>query len=109
MMFVVFILGAFIDWIAILFIAIPIFTPIAATLGFDPLWFAIVICVNLQMSFLTPPFAYSMFYLKGIAPPSVTMGDIYWGVVPFIGLQVIALVLCIVFPQLIMWLPRIAM
>jgi tripartite ATP-independent transporter DctM subunit len=109
MMFVVFVLGAFIDWIAILFIAIPIFTPIASTLGFDPLWFAIVICINLQMSFLTPPFAYSMFYLKGIAPPSVTMGDIYWGVVPFIGLQIIALVLCIVFPQLILWLPRIAM
>jgi tripartite ATP-independent transporter DctM subunit len=109
MMFVIFILGAFIDWIAILFIAIPIFTPIAATLGFDPLWFAMLVCVNLQMSFLTPPFAYSMFYLKGIAPPSVTMGDIYRGVVPFIGLQIIGLTLCVVFPQLILWLPRIMM
>lgn len=109
MMFVIFILGAFIDWIAILFIAIPIFTPIAATLGFDPLWFAMLVCVNLQMSFLTPPFAYSMFYLKGIAPPSVTMGDIYRGVVPFIGLQIIGLTLCVVFPQLILWLPRVMM
>ena len=109
MMFVIFILGAFIDWIAILFIAIPIFTPIAATLGFDPLWFAMLVCVNLQMSFLTPPFAYSMFYLKGIAPPEVTMGDIYRGVVPFIGLQIIGLTLCVVFPQTILWLPRIMM
>lgn len=109
MMFVVFILGAFIDWIAILFIAIPIFTPIAAKLGFDPLWFAMLVCVNLQMSFLSPPFAYSMFYLKGIAPPEVTMGDIYRGVVPFIGLQIIGLTLCLVFPQLILWLPNIVM
>jgi tripartite ATP-independent transporter DctM subunit len=109
MMIVIIILGMFIDWIAILFIAIPIFTPIAANIGFDPLWFAMVICVNLQISFLSPPFATSMFYLKGIAPPSVTMVDIYWGVVPFIGLQLIGLILCIVFPQLILWLPGIMM
>jgi tripartite ATP-independent transporter DctM subunit len=109
MMFVVFVLGAFIDWIAILFIAIPIFTPIAVTLGFDPLWFAMLICVNLQISFLTPPFAYTMFYLKGIAPPEVTITHIYWGVVPFIGLQLTALILCIVFPQIILWLPNIVM
>jgi len=109
MMAVVFILGAFIDWIAILFIAIPIFTPIAANLGFDPLWFAMLICVNLQMSFLTPPFAYTMFYLKGIAPPEVTMTHIYWGVVPFIGLQIIALAMCLAFPQIILWLPKVTM
>ena len=109
MMFVVFVLGAFIDWIAILFIAIPIFTPIALHVGFDPLWFAMLVCVNLQMSFLTPPFAYTMFYLKGIAPPEVTMAHIYWGVVPFIGLQIIGLALCIVFPEIITWLPNVAM
>lgn len=109
MMFVVFVLGAFIDWIAILFIAIPIFTPIALNLGFDPLWFAMLVCVNLQMSFLTPPFAYTMFYLKGIAPPEVTMVHIYWGVVPFIGLQSIGLTLCVLFPQIILWLPNVMM
>ena len=109
MMFVVFVLGAFIDWIAILFITIPIFTPIAIHLGFDPLWFAMLVCVNLQMSFLTPPFAYTMFYLKGIAPPEVTMVHIYKGVVPFIGLQIIGLTLCVVFPQIILWLPNIMM
>jgi len=109
MMFVIFVLGAFIDWIAILFIAIPIFTPIAIHAGFDPLWFSMMVCVNLQMSFLTPPFAYTMFYLKGIAPPEVTMVHIYWGVVPFIGLQMIALALCMLFPDLILWLPSTMM
>ena len=107
MMIILFLLGMFIDWIGILFIVIPIFTPIAVELGFDPLWFAIVTCVNLQMSFLTPPFAYSMFYLKGIAPDYVTMGQIYKGVFPFIGLQLLALLLVILFPQLVLWLPSL--
>jgi tripartite ATP-independent transporter DctM subunit len=105
MLMVVVLLGMFIDWIGILFIVIPIFTPIALDLGFNPLWFALLICTNLQMSFLTPPFAYSMFYLKGIAPDEVTMGHIYQGVVPFIGLQIIALALVIIFPPLTLWLP----
>jgi tripartite ATP-independent transporter DctM subunit len=105
MLVVVFLLGMFIDWIGILFIVIPIFTPIALELGFNPLWFALVICTNLQMSFLTPPFAYSMFYLKGIAPDDVTMVQIYRGVFPFIGLQVIGLALVIIFPPLTLWLP----
>jgi tripartite ATP-independent transporter DctM subunit len=105
MLVVVFLLGMFIDWIGILFIVIPIFTPIALDLGFNPLWFALVICTNLQMSFLTPPFAYSMFYLKGIAPDDVTMVQIYRGVFPFIGLQVIGLALVIIFPPLTLWLP----
>lgn len=105
MLVVVFLLGMFIDWIGILFIVIPIFTPIALDLGFNPLWFALVICTNLQMSFLTPPFAYSMFYLKGIAPDDVTMVQIYRGVFPFIGLQIIGLALVIIFPPLTLWLP----
>ena len=105
MLVVVVLLGMFIDWIGILFIVIPIFTPIALDLGFNPLWFALVICTNLQMSFLTPPFAYSMFYLKGIAPDDVTMGQIYQGVFPFIGLQMLALALVILFPPLTLWLP----
>ena len=107
MLVVVFLLGMFIDWIGILFIVIPIFTPIALDLGFNPLWFALVICTNLQMSFLTPPFAYSMFYLKGIAPDDVTMVQIYRGVFPFIGLQIIGLALVIIFPPLTLWLPSL--
>ena len=109
MQLVVLLLGMFIDWIGILFIVIPIFTPLALQFGFDPLWFAMVICVNLQISFLSPPFAYSMFYLKGIAPPEVTMVQIYKGVFPFIGLQIIGLTLVIIFPQLVLWLPSLMM
>jgi len=106
MMGCVFILGMFIDWIGILLIIIPIFSPIAYELQFNPIWFATLIAVNLQMAFLTPPFGYSMFYLKGIAPPEMTMVHIYKGVVPFICLQWVALILCVTFPGLVLWLPR---
>ena len=106
-MFVVFLLGYFIDWMGILFIVVPIITPIGDALGFDKLWFAMMICVNLQTSFLTPPFAYAIFYLRGAADPSlgVTTGDIIRGVFPFVFLILIALGLCIAFPQIILWLP----
>jgi tripartite ATP-independent transporter DctM subunit len=105
MMIIIFILGMLIDWIGILFIVVPIFTPVITHLGFDPLWFSLVVCVNLQMSFISPPFAYSIFYLKGVAPPGVEMMHIIKGVIPFVVLQAIGLVLVILFPQLIMWLP----
>jgi tripartite ATP-independent transporter DctM subunit len=99
------ILGMVIDWIGIVFIVVPLITPIAEALGFDPIWFAILVMVNLQISFLTPPFAYSIFYLKGITPPEVKTTDIYRGVVPFVGLQIVGLSLCIIFPVLITYLP----
>ncbi len=104
-MFIVFILGMFIDWLGIVFIMVPLFTPVAEALGFNALWFAMLICVNLQMSFLTPPFAYAAFYLKGIAPPELSIGDIYRAIVPFLALQATGLALCIIFPPLITWLP----
>jgi len=106
-MFIMFLLGFFIDWIGIVFIMIPILSPIAPELGFDPVWFALMICVNLQMSFMTPPFAPAIFYLRGSAPPElgVTMGDIIRGVFPFVGLIIIGLSLCVAFPQIILWLP----
>jgi tripartite ATP-independent transporter DctM subunit len=107
MMFVIFILGMFIDWIGILFIVIPTFTPIGAVLGFDPIWFATMICVNLQMSFLTPPFAPSIFVLRGVAPPEVGTGEMIKGIYPFVGLQIIGLALCALFPEIILWLPRV--
>ena len=106
MMGCVFFLGMFIDWLGILLIILPIFIPIAQELGFDQLWFATLICVNLQMAFLTPPFGYSLFYLKGIAPEEMTIMHIYKGVVPFICLQWIGLLTCIVFPELVLWLPH---
>ena len=97
--------GMFIDWMGIVFIIVPLISPIAAELGFDPVWFAVLVMVNLQISFLTPPFAYSIFYLKGITPPEVETTDIYKGVLPFVGMQVLALLLCVIFPFLITWLP----
>lgn len=106
-MFLLLILGMFIDWLGILFIMVPIATPIAATLGFNPLWFALMVCINLQMSFLTPPFAYAIFYLKGISQPEwgITTAHIVRGVIPFVLLIMVGLGLFTVFPQLILWLP----
>jgi len=106
-MFVLFILGFFIDWLGILFIMVPIVSPLAPALGFDPLWFAMMICVNLQTSFMTPPMAHAIFYLRGSAPPElgVTMADIIRGVIPFVFLILIGLGLCTAFPQIILWLP----
>lgn len=103
---IVFILGMFIDWIGVVMIVVPLFTPIAADLGFNPIWFAMMTIVLLQSSFLTPPFAYSIFYVKGIAPAGVTTMDIYKGVVPFVGLQVLTLVILGFFPEIILYLPR---
>lgn len=107
MMFIVFILGMLIDWIGILYICIPIFMPVAIKLGFDPLWFGMLVAVNLQMSFLTPPFAYSIFFVKGLCPPEVSTTDIYRGVVPFVALQAVALLLCAIYPEVILWLPSL--
>lgn len=107
MMAIIFILGFLMDWIASLLIIIPIFTPIAAQLGFDPIWFAATVCVMYQTSFLTPPFAYSIFYLKGVAPPEVTSSDIVKGVWPFVCMQVAVLLLCVFFPDVVMWLPEV--
>ncbi len=106
-MFIVFLLGFFIDWIGILFIIVPIISPLAPALGFDPLWFAMMICVNLQMSFMTPPFAPGIFFLRGTVSKElgVSMADIIRGVIPFIILVMIGLCLMAVFPQIILWLP----
>ena len=106
-MSIVFILGMFIDWIAILFITLPVFLPIAAQMGWDPIWFALLICVNLQMAFLTPPFGYALFFVKGIAPEGTKMVDVYRGCIPFVFIQIAVLAACIAFPQLILWLPNL--
>ncbi len=106
-MFIVFILGMFIDWIGIVLIMIPIVTPIGTQIGFDPLWFSMMIIVNLQMSFLSPPFAYAIFFLKAVTKPEmgIDTGHIIRGSVPFIGVIIVALVLMAVFPEIITWLP----
>ena len=107
MMFIIFILGMFIDWAAILLVTVPIFMPIATQLDFDPLWFAIMMCVNLQTSFLTPPFGYALFYFKGVAPEGYTMMHVYRGILPFVAIQMIGLIILAVFPALSTWLPSI--
>ncbi len=103
---VIFIMGMFIDWIGGVMIAVPLFTPIAAELGFPPIWFAMMNIVLMQTSFMTPPFAYAIFYVKGIAPPEVKTWDIYRGIVPFVSIVLFVLVLLGIFPDIIMFLPR---
>jgi len=107
MMAIVFLMGMFIDWAAILLVTVPIFMPIAMELDFNPLWFAILMCVNLQTSFLTPPFGYALFYFKGVAPAEFTMMHVYRGIIPFVVLQLIGLVVISLVPSLTTWLPAI--
>lgn len=106
MMALIFVLGFFIEWIEISYIAVPLFLPALLAQGVDPVWLAMLITVNLQSSFLTPPFGWALFYLKGVAPPEITIKHIYKGVVPFVCLQGVALLLVFVFPQTALWLPK---
>lgn len=117
LMALIFFLGFFFEWIEITLIVLPVFVPILKTVSlgdhltspidFVP-WFAILCAVNLQTSFLTPPFGFTLFYMKGTVPPSVTMNDIYLGIIPFVMLQLTGMILAMVFPELVMWLPRAA-
>jgi TRAP-type mannitol/chloroaromatic compound transport system permease large subunit len=85
---------------------VPLFLPVFTAAHVDMVWLATLICVNLQTSFLTPPFGWALFFLRGVAPPEVTTGDIYRGIIPFVGMQILALVLCFAFPAIATWLPR---
>lgn len=106
LMFIVFILGFFIEWIEISYIAVPLFLPIFAKAGVDMVWLATLICVNLQTSFLTPPFGWALFFLRGVAPPEIRTRDIYLGIIPFVAMQLLALVLVYLYPGLATWLPK---
>ena len=106
-MLAMFVMGFFLDFLEIIFIMVPLVGPPLISMGFDPVWLGIMISVNLQTSFLTPPFGFSLFYLRGVAPPEVSTKDIYLGVLPFIGLQIIALLLFWIYPQIILWLPEL--
>lgn len=107
MMFIIFILGFFIEWIEISYIVVPLFLPILQAANVDLVWIAALIALNLQTSFLTPPFGWALFYLRSVAPPSVQTIEIYKGVVPFIGLQLIALTIVFSYPTIATWLPRV--
>lgn len=104
-MTVIFALGFFLDFLEICFIVVPILAPIAQLLGIDLLWFGVLIAMNLQTSFLTPPFGFSLFYLKAVAPASIRMTQIYRGIVPFVLLQLMVLVAILIFPQIATWFP----
>lgn len=119
MMVILVVLGMFLDWVGILLLAVPIFVPLMKTMSFDgvfglpgvapeelALWFGVVYMVNMQMSFISPPFGYALFYLKSVAPPGVTMGQIYRSSIPFLFLQALGLAICIIFPEVVLWLPR---
>jgi tripartite ATP-independent transporter DctM subunit len=108
LMAIVFLLGFFLDWIEITLIVLPLVEPITTTLGIDKLWFTMLVAVCLQTSFLTPPVGFALFYLKGVAPPSVELGHLYRGIVPFVGLQLAGLALLFFFPALATWLPGVA-
>ncbi len=120
MMVILVVLGMFVDWVGILFLAVPIFVPLMKTLPWDgvfglagvdpsdvPLWFGVVYMVNMQMSFLSPPFGYALFYLKSVAPPNITIGIIFRSALPFLLIQAFGLALCVLFPEIILWLPRL--
>ncbi len=120
MMVILVVLGMFLDWVGILLLAVPIFVPIMKSMTFDgvfgmpgvdpadlALWFGVVYMVNMQMSFLSPPFGYALFYLKSVAPPGVTMAQIYRSSLPFLCLQIVGLSICIIFPETVLWLPRL--
>ena len=106
-MLLIFILGFFIDFIEITFIIVPIISPIFEHLGINLLWVGILIAMNLQTSFLTPPFGFSIFYLKGVSPPEVTTSHLYKGIIPYVFIQLAALIIIILFPDLVLWLPTI--
>jgi tripartite ATP-independent transporter DctM subunit len=105
-MLMMFVLGFILDTFEIIFIIVPITAPVLLNLGVDPVWLGVLIGVNLQTSFLTPPFGFALFYLRGVAPNRVTTGMIYRGVIPFVGLQIVAIALLFIFPELATWLPR---
>lgn len=102
-----FVLGMFLDDFAIVFITVPLFVPIVETLGFDTVWFAVLFVVSMQSAYLTPPFGYNLFYMRSVAPPEVTINDLYKASIPFIILQLIALALMVAFPQIVLWLPQV--
>jgi TRAP-type mannitol/chloroaromatic compound transport system permease large subunit len=104
-MLLMFLLGFILDFIEITFVVVPIVGPILLEMGLDPIWLGIMIAINLQTSFLTPPFGFALFYLRGVAPPEVTTSAIYRGVIPFILIQLIMLALLSWWPQLATWLP----
>ncbi len=109
MQLILFTLGMFIDPIGIMMITLPVFLPLSQELGFDLIWFGVLFTINMELAFISPPFGMNLFYMKGVVPSSISMGDIYRSVLPFMALEVLGLILVILFPQLVLWLPNLMM
>ncbi len=105
MLSVLIFLGLFLDEIGIILLCVPVFLPIIKALDYDPLWFGVLFMITAQMAYITPPFGYTLFYLKGVLPKGVSMGTVYRGVIPFFLLQLGVLILFILYPDLVTWLP----
>lgn len=103
----IFLLGMIMDDVAIILLCTPMYLPIVRSLGFDPLWFGILFMVNMQCAWLTPPYGFNLFYMRAITPPEISMGDIYRSVLPFIGMQMVCLILVMIFPPIATWLPSV--
>jgi TRAP-type mannitol/chloroaromatic compound transport system permease large subunit len=106
MLSILFVMGMLLDTVGIIMITVPIFVPIIIKLGFDPVWFGILFIMMMEIGFLTPPFGYNLFYLRGVAPPSVSMTDIYFSVVPFVVLMLLAIAICMMVPAIILVVPN---
>ena len=107
MMVIVFLLAMVLDPVGIMLITLPVFMPIVESLGFDPIWFGILFVINMEIGYMTPPFGFNLFYLKGIVPPSITMKDIYKSIIPFVIVEIIGIILIMIFPEIATWLPGV--
>ena len=107
MMAILVVLGCVMDWVGICLLTMPIFVPIVVALGYSPVWFGVMFCLNMQISYLTPPFGPAAFYLKGVAPPDISLNEIFASLWPFIILQAIVLMSVLFVPDIAMWLPSL--
>jgi len=106
LMLILLVLGCIIDWIGICLLTMPSFVPVIKELGYDPIWFGVLFCMNMQVSYLSPPVGPAAFYLKSVAPPGIELHTIFRAVLPFISLQLVGLVLILLFPEISLWLVR---
>ena len=107
MMGILLIMGLFMDWVGILLLTVPIFVPAIVAMGYDPVWFGVLFCMNMQVSYISPPFGPAAFYLKGVAPPDISLQDIFAALWPFIILQIVGLAIVLIFPRIALWLPML--
>ena len=107
MLFVLLILGMVLDPVGIMLITLPVFLPVVQFYGWDPIWFGVIFIIMMEIGYMTPPFGFNLFYLKGVAPPEVTMSDIYWSVVPYVLVTLVGVLILIIFPDIALYFPNL--